>query len=45
VTLEKEQLIEMYRRLLRIRVFDEAAVDLIKKGEVPGAAHTSIGQE
>jgi acetoin:2,6-dichlorophenolindophenol oxidoreductase subunit alpha len=43
--LEKEQLVEMYRRLLRIRLFDEAAVDLIKKGEVPGAAHTSIGQE
>lgn len=43
--LEKEQLVEMYRRLLRIRVFDEAAIDLIKKGEVPGAAHTSIGQE
>jgi acetoin:2,6-dichlorophenolindophenol oxidoreductase subunit alpha len=43
--LEKEQLVEMYRRLLRIRIFDEAAVDLISKGEVPGAAHTSIGQE
>jgi acetoin:2,6-dichlorophenolindophenol oxidoreductase subunit alpha len=43
--LEKEQLVEMYRRLLRIRIFDEAAIDLIKKGEVPGAAHTSIGQE
>jgi pyruvate dehydrogenase E1 component alpha subunit len=43
--LEREQLIEMYRRLLRIRIFDEAAVDLIKKGEIPGAAHTSIGQE
>ena len=43
--LESEQLIEMYRRLLRIRIFDEAAVDLIKKGEIPGAAHTSIGQE
>jgi acetoin:2,6-dichlorophenolindophenol oxidoreductase subunit alpha len=45
VNLEKQQLIEMYRRLLRIRLFDEAAVELIKKGEVPGAAHTSIGQE
>src|SRR5580704_7132172 len=43
--LEKEQLVEMYRRLLRIRVFEETAMELIKKGEVPGAAHTSIGQE
>lgn len=43
--LTSEQLIEMYRRILRIRYFDEAAMDLVSTGEVPGAVHTSIGQE
>lgn len=39
------QLVEMYRRILRIRYFDEAALDLIGKGHIPGAAHMTIGQE
>jgi acetoin:2,6-dichlorophenolindophenol oxidoreductase subunit alpha len=43
--LTSEQLIEMYRRILRIRYFDEAAVGLLGKGEIPGAVHTTIGQE
>src|SRR5260370_41094045 len=43
--LDQNRLIEMYRRLLRIRVFEESVVTLQSKGEFPGAAHTSIGQE
>lgn len=38
-------LLEMYRRILRIRYFDEAAVELVRQGELPGVAHTTIGQE
>jgi pyruvate dehydrogenase E1 component alpha subunit len=43
--LDQNRLIEMYRRLLRIRIFEETVVSLQGKGEFPGAAHTSIGQE
>jgi pyruvate dehydrogenase E1 component alpha subunit len=43
--LEKEQLAEMYRRLLRIRVFEETVVDMVKRAELAGATHSSIGQE
>lgn len=37
--------IEMYRRILRIRYFDESAEELAGKGLIPGAAHLTIGQE
>src|ERR1700730_18730443 len=40
-----EQLVEMYRRMARIRRFEENVVDMVASGEIPGAAHTSIGQE
>jgi acetoin:2,6-dichlorophenolindophenol oxidoreductase subunit alpha len=40
-----DQLIEMYRRMVRIRYFEEAAKKLLLGGEVPGGLHTSIGQE
>ena len=43
--LDQNRLIEMYRRLLRIRIFEETVVSLQTKGEFPGGAHTSIGQE
>ncbi|MGH7777069.1 MAG: thiamine pyrophosphate-dependent enzyme, partial [Candidatus Dormibacterales bacterium] len=35
----------MQRRMLRIRRFEETVRGLVKRGELPGAAHTSIGQE
>ncbi len=41
----RELLLEMQRRMLRVRRFDEAVKNLVKRGELPGAAHTSIGQE
>ena len=35
----------MQRRMLRIRRFDERASKMVKRGEIPGTVHTSIGQE
>jgi len=43
--LDRELLLEMYRRMVRIRKFEEAAIDLFKRGMVKGAVHPYIGQE
>jgi hypothetical protein len=40
-----DDLLEMYRRLLRIRYFDEAACEQQRQGRIPAALHTSTGQE
>jgi len=37
--------IEMFRRMLRIRRFEEAGEKLLSSGDIPGGLHTSIGQE
>jgi pyruvate dehydrogenase E1 component alpha subunit len=42
---DNELLVEMQRRMLRIRLFDETAVKLVAQGQLPGPMHTSIGQE
>ncbi|MDO9378107.1 MAG: thiamine pyrophosphate-dependent dehydrogenase E1 component subunit alpha [Nocardioidaceae bacterium] len=44
-TLPNETLVEMQRRMLRIRRFDERASKMVKRGQIPGTVHTSIGQE
>ena len=36
---------EAYRRMLRIRKFEEEGTRLFKIGKIPGAYHASIGQE
>ncbi len=38
-------LLEMHRRMLVIRGFEERVSDLYRDGEVPGFVHLSIGQE
>jgi acetoin:2,6-dichlorophenolindophenol oxidoreductase subunit alpha len=38
-------LLEMYRRMVAIRVFDTTVEKLIDRGELVGSIHTSIGQE
>ncbi|HET8780404.1 MAG TPA: thiamine pyrophosphate-dependent dehydrogenase E1 component subunit alpha, partial [Agromyces sp.] len=38
-------LLEMQRRMTRIRYFDERASKMVKRGQIPGTVHTSIGQE
>lgn len=40
-----EQLLEMYRRMRRIRRFEQRASELYKATEIPGFLHLSIGQE
>ena len=40
-----EQMIEIQRRMMRIRLFDERASKMVKRGHIPGTVHTSIGQE
>lgn len=42
---DTELLTEMYRRMLRIRLFEEAVQKLAKRGELPGSIHLSLGQE
>lgn len=41
----KEIQIEMYRRMVRIREFELAAMNLFKRGQIKGAIHPYIGQE
>jgi pyruvate dehydrogenase E1 component alpha subunit len=43
--LRSELLIEMYRRMQRIRLFENAADEMHRKGEIQGSLHTSQGQE
>jgi pyruvate dehydrogenase E1 component alpha subunit len=44
--LSAEDLVEMLRRMWRIRRFDEAALRMVRKGVgIRGATHISIGQE
>lgn len=45
MTRANDLLLEMQRRMLRIRKFDERASKMVKRGEIPGTVHTSIGQE
>ena len=43
--MSEEMLLEMQRRMLRIRLFDERASKMVRRGQIPGTVHTSIGQE
>lgn len=43
--LTRAQQPEAYRRMLRIRRFEEEGTRLYKAGKIPGAFHASIGQE
>ena len=36
---------EMYRRMFRSRSFELAAIEKLRTGQIPGALHTSVGQE
>lgn len=38
-------MVEAYRRMLRIRLFEEKVIDLVKKGLITGGVHSSLGQE
>ena len=43
--LASDLLLEMYQRMVRIRKFELASMDLFKRGQVKGTVHTYIGQE
>jgi len=43
--LAREELVEMFRRMLRIRAFEDEACALLSAGTIQGAVHTSVGQE
>ena len=45
MTVANQQLLEMLRRMFRIRLFEEKVAALKAKAQLPGAAHLSIGQE
>lgn len=45
MSLTRAQRLEAYRRMLRIRRFEEEGTRLFKAGRIPGAYHASIGQE
>ena len=42
---ERSSLTEMHRRMLRIRIFEEAIWEAYSRGTIRGLAHLSIGQE
>jgi len=45
MALEPQQLLEMYRKMVTIRKFDERAVEEFHSGNIPGVVHAYIGQE
>jgi len=45
LTLKKEKMIEMYRKMLEIRHFEEKVYDLYGQNLVPGTIHLYAGQE
>ena len=42
---DKGLLMEMLRRMVRIRQFEEEVIELVQRGEMVGAAHSYIGEE
>jgi 2-oxoisovalerate dehydrogenase E1 component len=42
---DADELVEMYRRMVRIRLFEQSASKLYASTEIPGFLHLSIGQE
>ena len=43
--LTKDALVELYRQMHRIRAFEEAVLDCIKRGLIAGGPHLYIGEE
>lgn len=43
--ISKEQLLHMYKQMLDIRHFDNKVSQLVKKGQIPGMTHFSVGEE
>ncbi len=44
-TLDKNLLLEMFRKMEEIRRMDLKIAQLVKKGKVPGMTHFSVGDQ
>ena len=40
-----DTLIDIHRRMVRIRLFEETAGKMMENGKIPGALHLYVGQE
>ncbi len=45
MAIEKEKLLDMYRTMVRIRIFEEKIAEDFAAGKIPGFVHLSAGQE
>jgi TPP-dependent pyruvate/acetoin dehydrogenase alpha subunit len=45
MAIEKDKLIDMYRTMVRIRLFEEQIAEAFAAGKIPGFVHLSAGQE
>jgi pyruvate dehydrogenase E1 component alpha subunit len=45
MNLSREQMINLYRKMVTIRLFEEKIIDLYARGFIPGLAHLYIGEE
>lgn len=45
MTLDHDKYAEFYRSMLRIRRFEEKAIDVFSQGKIPGFIHSYIGEE
>jgi len=45
MNLSAKQMIDLYRRMVTIRLFEEKIIDLYARGLVPGLAHLYVGEE
>jgi acetoin:2,6-dichlorophenolindophenol oxidoreductase subunit alpha len=43
--LDKPLLLEIYRKMVSVRTFEETAADLFLKGQLPGFLHVYVGEE
>jgi pyruvate dehydrogenase E1 component alpha subunit len=43
--LDKPLLLEIYRKMVAVRTFEETAADLFLKGQLPGFLHVYVGEE
>jgi pyruvate dehydrogenase E1 component alpha subunit len=45
MTLTSEQMIRMYKTMVRIRMFEERVAELFAQGKIPGFVHLYVGEE
>jgi len=43
--LPKEKLLDMYEKMVKIRIFEESLSEAVTGGTLPGFVHLGVGQE